>query len=80
MMMNVNIHTDGSKEFYTRGYARIHEITKNVYAVLQIGVRTDEGNNDIFVYASVSQLEQVKRAIDKAIEEAKTLEEKAWTC
>ena len=76
-MMNVNLHTDGAKEFYTRGYAHIHEITKNVYAVLQIGVRTDEGNNDVFIYSSISQLEQLKQAIDKAIEQAKKLEEKA---
>ena len=77
MMMNVNLHTGGAKEFYTSGYARVHEITKNVYAVLQIGVRTDEGNNDVFIYSSISQLEQLKQAIDKAIEEAKTLEEEA---
>ena len=77
MMMNVNIHTDGAKEFYTRGYARVHEITKNVYAVLQIGVRTDEGNNDVFIYSSITQLEQLKQAIDKAIEQAKTLEGEA---
>ena len=77
MMMNVNLHTDGAKEFYTRGYAHVREITKNVYAVLQIGVRTDEGNNDIFLYSSIEQLEQIKQAIDKAIEQAKKLEGEA---
>lgn len=79
-MMNVNLHTDGVKEFYAQGYAYVRDKTKGVYTVLQIGVRTDEGNNDIFLYSSIEQLEQIKQAIDKAIEEAKTLEEKAWTC
>lgn len=76
-MMNINLHTDGAKEFYTRGSAHVHEMTKTVYAVLQIGVRTDEGNNDVFVFSSISQLEQIKQAIDEAIEQAKKLEGEA---
>jgi hypothetical protein len=75
-MMNINIHTDGVKEFYTRGHAHIHEITKSVYTVLQIGVKTNEGYNDIFIYPSISQLEQIKQAIEEAIEEAKKLNER----
>lgn len=77
MMMNVNLHTDGAKEFYAQGYAYVRDITNDVYTVLQIGVRTDEGNNDIFLYSSIEQLEKIKQAIDKAIEQAKTLEEEA---
>ena len=76
-MMNVNLHTEGAKECDTRGYAYVRDNTKGVYTVLQIGVRTDEGNNDIFLYSSIEQLEQIKQAIDKAIEQAKKLEEEA---
>lgn len=74
-MMNVNLHTDGAKAFYAQGYAYVRDITKDVYNVLQIGIQTDEGHNNIFLYASIEQLEQIKQAIDKAIEQAKKLEE-----